>query len=329
MLWRLTGGQLHATDPSNASRTSLCALQTAAWDDELCALFGVPRELLPVIKPTAGGFGAVAADLLGEEIPILAVAGDQQAALFGQCGFTSDVAKNTYGTGLFLMMNVGARPVASERLLSTIAWKTAGKTEYALEGSVFVGGAAVQWLRDGLGLIKTAPEVEALARSVPDSGGVTFVPALTGLGAPHWDPDARGAFFGLTRGTQRGHLARAALEAMALQTVDVVREMEEACGKKLTRLQVDGGACGNDLLLQIQADLLGVPVERPAIRETTALGAAALAGIEAGLWADREAFAAQRKVDKVFEPALPEAERDKTHGRWRWALQRTLTSGKR
>ncbi|MBI4423943.1 MAG: glycerol kinase GlpK [Elusimicrobia bacterium] len=324
-LWKLTGGQVHATDPSNASRTLLCSLGTASWDDDLCALFGVPRALLPAILPTVGAFGTTAADLVGSEIPILAVAGDQQASLFGQSGFTPDVAKNTYGTGLFVMVNTGVAIPVSDRLLSTIAWTVSGQTEYALEGSVFVGGAAVQWLRDGLGLVKGAAEIEALARSVPDSGGVTFVPALAGLGAPHWDPEARGAVFGLTRGTQKGHLARAALEAMAFQTLDVVREMERATGRPMRRLQVDGGACANDLLLQVQADLLGIPVERPAVRETTAVGVAGLAGLAAGLWPDRQAFASTRKIDKVFEPALAASERERAAQRWRWALERTLT----
>ncbi|MBI4347656.1 MAG: glycerol kinase GlpK [Elusimicrobia bacterium] len=326
ILWKLTGGQVFATDPSNASRTLLCSLERADWDDELCSLFGVPRDLLAAIKPTSSDFGVTAPDLIGVEIPILAVAGDQQASLFGQGGFTPEVAKNTYGTGLFLMGHTGSKPVLSEKLLSTIAWSTPSGVEYAIEGSVFVGGAAVQWLRDGLGLVKTAAEVEAVAKSVADSAGVTFVPALTGLGAPYWDADARGAFFGLTRGTQRGHMARAALEAMAFQTVDVVREMERATGRPLKKLQVDGGACGNDLLLQIQADLLGIAVERPAIRETTALGAAGLAGVAAGLWPDREAFASRRKLDRAFEPAMSASERERAVGRWRWAVERTLST---
>ncbi len=326
ILWKLTGGQVFATDPSNASRTLLCNLEKGAWDDDLCSLFAVPREMLPEIKPTVADFGVTAPDLLGVEIPIVAVAGDQQASLFGQGGFTPDVAKTTYGTGLFLMAHTGQKPAFSEKLLSTIAWSVGGCTEYALEGSVFVGGAAVQWLRDGLGLVKSAAEVESVAKTVPDTAGVTFVPALTGLGAPYWDADARGAFFGLTRGTQRGHLARAALEAMAFQTVDVVREMERATGRPLRKLQVDGGACGNDLLLQTQADLLGIAVERPVVRETTALGVAGLAGVAAGLWPDRDAFASRRKLDRIFEPQWSPSERDRACQRWRWAVERTLSS---
>ncbi|MBI5200831.1 MAG: glycerol kinase GlpK [Elusimicrobia bacterium] len=326
ILWKLTGGQVFATDSSNASRTLLCNIEKAAWDDELCSLFGVAREMLPEIKPTLSDFGVTAPDLLGVEIPIVAVAGDQQASLFGQGGFTPDVAKNTYGTGLFLMGHTGTKPAFSEKLLSTIAWSSGGVVEYAIEGSVFVGGAAVQWLRDGLGLVKSAAEVESVAKTVPDSAGVVFVPALTGLGAPYWDADARGAFFGLTRGTQRGHLARAALEAMAFQTVDVVREMERATGRPLRKLQVDGGACANDLLLQIQSDLLGIAVERPAVRETTALGAAGLAGVACRLWPDRNAFASRRKLDRVFEPQSNPSERDRAYQRWRWAVDRTLSS---
>ncbi len=324
LIWKLTGGKRHATDASNASRTLLYSL-SGSWDPELCRTFGVPEAILPSVQETTGHFGDLSPELFGASLPILAVAGDQQASLFAQGGFTPEVAKNTYGTGLFLMTNAGAAPVLSERLLTTIAWRISGATEYALEGSVFVGGAAVQWLRDGLGFFKSSPEIEALAGGVADSGGVTFVPALTGLGAPYWDPGARGAFFGLTRGSTRAHLARATLEAMALQTVDVVREMERTTGRALKRLQVDGGACSNDLLMQIQADLLGIPVERYVVRETTALGAAALAGIEAGVWPDRGAFLAHRAVDRVFEPRLPSSARESAYGRWKDAVGRTLS----
>ena len=273
LMWKLTGGAAHVTDASNASRTMLCNLHTGDWDEELLQLFGVPRAILPAVRGSSEIYGEATGPLAG--IPIAGLAGDQQAALFGQVCTRPGMVKNTYGTGCFMLMHTGAQPVASRhQLLTTIAWRIGGRTEYALEGSVFIAGAAIQWLRDGLGLIKSARDVEALAASVPDTGGVYFVPAFAGLGAPHWDAYARGAIAGLTRGTTAAHLARAALESIAFQSADLVRAMEADSGIALRELRVDGGACVNNLLMQFQADLLGVPVARPKVFETTALGAA-------------------------------------------------------
>ncbi len=322
LLWRLTGGAVHATDVTNASRTLLFDLHTLAWDEALLDLFGVPAGALPEVRPSAGLFGATDPTLFGRPIPITGVAGDQQAALFGQACLAPGMAKNTYGTGAFAVMHVGARPVLGDGVLATVAWQLGGQpAEYALEGSIFVAGAAVQWLRDGLGLIGNAAEVEALATSVPDAGGVTFVPALTGLGAPYWDPHARGVIGGLTRGTTRAHLARAALEAIAFQTRDALAAMAAASGIPVRELRVDGGAAGNDLLLQLQADLLDAPVVRPRITETTALGAAWLAGVGAGLFTPKE-LPGQWAEERRFLPSLAAADRNARCRGWARAVAR-------
>ncbi|HTU03003.1 MAG TPA: glycerol kinase GlpK, partial [Candidatus Sulfotelmatobacter sp.] len=272
LLWKLTGGRVHATDVSNASRTLLAALGTGEWDDELTRALRIPREVLPEIRPSSGIFGEIEAIAALRGVPVAGIAGDQQAALFGQGCFKAGMAKNTYGTGCFMLMNTGSRPVASRnRLLTTIAWRIGGRTEYALEGSVFVGGAVVQWLRDGLGLISRSSDVEALAARVPDSGGVAIVPAFAGLGAPYWDPAARGAIVGVTRGTTAAHLARAALESIAFQTADLIAAMEADSGRRIRELRVDGGASVNDALMQFQSDLIRAAVVRPRVTETTAL----------------------------------------------------------
>ena len=303
LVWNLTGGAVHVTDASNASRTLLFDLARGDWDDELCALFDVPREVLPRVVPSSGVCAETTLD--GARIPIAGIAGDQQAALFGQACLAPGLAKNTYGTGCFLLLNTGRTPVASRNnLVTTVAWQRNGVLDYALEGSVFIGGAVVQWLRDGLQIIRSAAEVEALARSVPDNGGVFLVPAFAGLGAPHWDAYARGAVFGLTRGATGGHLARAALESIALQSADVLDAMQRDASVTLAELRVDGGAAANDLLMQIQADVLGVPVVRPRVLETTALGAAYLAGLATGYWKSDDDVRANWQVDRRFEPAL-------------------------
>jgi glycerol kinase len=303
LLWNLTGGAVHATDSSNASRTLLFNLHTRAWDDELLECLRIPRAVLPEVRDSSGDFGRAVAGTAVAGAALAGVAGDQQAALFGQACFQPGMAKNTYGTGCFLLLHTGAQPVVSQnRLLTTIAWTIGGRTEYALEGSVFIGGAVVQWLRDGLGLIRSAADVEALAASVPDADGVVLVPAFSGLGAPHWDAYARGTITGITRGTTAAHLARAALDAIAHQSGEVLRAMERDAGVALRELRVDGGACANNLLMQIQADLLGTPVVRPANIETTALGAACLAGLATGFWSNRDELAAQWRVDRRFEP---------------------------
>ena len=289
LLANLTQGKVHATDPSNASRTLLYNIHTKDWDDELLALLNIPRSILPKVQPSAGFFGI--SEGLIEGIPIHGIAGDQQAALFGQACFEEGMAKNTYGTGCFLLMNTGSQGVPSSHgLLTTVAWQIGDEYTYALEGSVFIGGAVIQWLRDGLEIILKAEESEALARSVPDSGGVSFVPAFTGLGAPYWDPHARGAILGLTRGTTKAHIARAALEAIALQSADILRAMEQDAQTTLQALKVDGGAVSNELLLEIQANVLGTPVIRTKCLETTAWGAACLAGLSAGIWANKRAI---------------------------------------
>lgn len=324
LLWQLTGGAVHATDVSNASRTLLLNLHTLAWDDELLALFNVPRAVLPQVVPSSALLGQTRADLLGAPVPITGIAGDQQAATFGQACFAAGMAKNTYGTGCFMLMNVGAAPQPSaNRLLATALWQRAGAPAvYALEGSVFVGGAVVQWLRDGLQLFGRAEEVEALAAQVPDSGGVMLVPAFTGLGAPYWDAQARGLMIGMTRGTTRAHVARAALESIALQSADVLAAMQKDAQQPITQLRVDGGAARNDLLMQMQADLSGVPVVRPRVNETTALGAAYLAGLATGVWASQEEIAALWQVDRRFEPAIDEDARAERLTRWQRAVQR-------
>jgi len=323
LLWNLTGGALHLTDPSNASRTMLFNIETGDWDDELLALLNVPREVLPEVRSSSEIYGNTAAGLFDSPIAIGGVAGDQQAALFGQNCFTRGLAKNTYGTGCFMLMNLGPKPAPSRHhLLTTVAWQTNGETDYALEGSVFIGGAVVQWLRDGLGLIKSSADVEALAASVPDSGGVYLVPAFAGLGAPHWDQYARGSIAGLTRGTTAAHLARAALEGIAFQVADVLEVMREDSGLAVNELRVDGGASANNLLLQIQSDILGVPVVRPKVVETTALGAAYLAGLASGFWKTRAEVQKAWQVDRVFEPSKSADEVAQRRARWAEALNR-------
>jgi glycerol kinase len=322
LLWRLSGGQAHVTDVTNASRTLLFDLHERAWSDELCKLFGVPRALLPEVRPSLGPLAATKGVAgLPDGVPISGVAGDQQAALFGQGCVAPGDAKCTYGTGSFLLMNVGDKPVISRnRLVGTVAWQIGARATYALEGSVFVAGALVQWLRDGLQIIGSAPEIEGLAASVPDSGGVTIVPALSGLGAPHWRPDARGLITGLTRGTTRGHIARAALEAIALQTVELVQAMTDDAGRALTSLRVDGGATANNLLMQIQADLLGVPIQRPAMVELTALGAARLAAQGIGLSPAGQAPPVDESRVTVFSPRMKPADRQSALARWKGAV---------
>ena len=369
LIWNLTQGAVHATDPSNASRTLLFNIHTNRWDDELLALLNIPRAVLPEVRPSSGTFGDAVID--GVAVPIAGDAGDQQAALFGQGCHSPGMAKNTYGTGCFLLLNTGGVAVASKNnLLTTTAWQLSaplppggggaggegergaqssvggnpstpspqppafagagttppgggGQPQYALEGSVFIGGAVVQWLRDGLRAIKTAADVEALAAEVPDAGGVYLVPAFAGLGAPHWDPYARGAMFGLTRGTGITHIARAALESIAFQSADVLTAMEKDAGLKLTELRVDGGATANNLLMQIQADLLGVPVVRPKVLETTALGAAYLAGLAVGFWQDAGEIARNWQVDRVFEPTLSRDRATEMMAGWAKAVERS------
>jgi glycerol kinase len=326
LIWNLTQGAVHATDPSNASRTMLYNIRTGDWDDELLQLFGVPRSLMPRILPSSGMFGESHSSVLPQRIQIAGVAGDQQAALFGQACFAPGLAKNTYGTGCFLLQNTGQRAVASRNsLLTTVAWQCDGSTDYALEGSVFIGGAVVQWLRDGLGLIRTSEEVERLAASVPDNGGVFMVPAFAGLGAPHWDPYARGLVIGLTRGTTAAHLARAALEGIAYQTADLVDAMNADSGIALMELRVDGGASHNRLLMQVQADLLGVPVVRAANAETTALGAAYLAGLATGVYKSRDEIASQWNMGERFEPKVSRDEASARRMRWSKAVERAKT----
>ena len=323
MLWRLTGGRVHATEPSNAARTLCFDIEKLAWDGELLAALGVPAALFPEVRPTAGVFGETqGGGVLPAGIPITGIAGDQQAALFGQNCLDPGSAKNTYGTGCFLLMNTGARPVASTQgLVTTVAWQLGDAVTYALEGSVFIAGAAVQWLRDGLGIIAQAAETHALATSVADTGGVYLVPAFVGLGAPYWDPYARGALVGLTRGTGRAHLARAALEAIAYQSRDVLDAMGADAGAPVRALRVDGGAAANDFLCQFQADMLGVEVHRPAVTETTGLGAAYLAGVGAGLWKPGE-LAARWRLDRRFTPSVSPAARDAAYRGWRRAVER-------
>jgi glycerol kinase len=321
LVWQLTDGRRHVTDPSNASRTLLFDIHCGAWDDELLGLLDIPRSLLPEVVPSSGPVASCARELFGAEIAIAGIAGDQQAATFGQACFTEGMAKNTYGTGCFMLMNTGSTATASTRgLLTTVAWDIGGGIVFALEGSVFMAGAITQWLRDGLGIIRSTGEIEALAGSVPDSGGVVMVPAFSGLGAPWWDPGARGTLLGMTRGTSHAHIARAALDAIALQSADLAGAMVADSGIALAELRVDGGAARNNLLMQLQADLLGVPVVRPVVTETTALGAAYLAGIGVGLWADEEEVAAQWRLERRFEPGISAAERAETSDRWRAAV---------
>jgi glycerol kinase len=321
LIWNLTGGASHVTDASNASRTLLYDLDRGDWDDELLALFDVPRAVLPRVVPSSGICAETTID--GARVPIAGIAGDQQAALFGQACLTPGLAKNTYGTGCFLLLNTGEDRVASSNnLVTTVAWRRAGRDAFALEGSVFIGGAVVQWLRDGLGIIRSAPEVEALAASVPDNGGVFLVPAFAGLGAPHWDAYARGSVFGLTRGATGAHIARAALESIALQSADVLRAMERDASITLSELRVDGGAAANDLLMQIQADVLGVPVVRPKVLETTALGAAYLAGLATGYWPGDDDIRRNWQVDRRFEPAMSRDQAQSLRAGWDKAVTR-------
>jgi glycerol kinase len=330
LLWRLTGGSaasgaVHVTDVSNASRTLILDIHRLDWDDELLDIVGVPRAVLPEVRPSSGVLGETAPALFGRPIPIAALAGDQQAATFGQACFAPGQAKNTYGTGAFLLMNTGTEVSASSHgLLSTVGWQLAPgePATYALEGSVFSAGSAVQWLRDGLGLIDRSEDVEALAASVPDTGGAYLVPAFTGLGAPYWDPDARGTIVGLTRGTTRAHIARATLESIALQVADVLEAMAADAEATVETLRVDGGAAANDLLLQLQADLLGVPVERPVVAETTALGAAYLAGLAVGYWRDQAEIESNWALDRRFQPAMPDDRRRTLIDGWHRAVER-------
>jgi len=322
LLWRLTGGAVHATDATNASRTMLYDIHACDWDDGLLKLFNIPRAVLPEVRDSAGAFGATKADILGAAVPIGGIAGDQQAALVGQACFSPGMMKSTYGTGAFMLVNTGSEAVASRnRLLTTVAYRLGGETTYALEGSVFIAGAAVQWLRDGLGIIEAAPDIEALATSVPDAGGVTVVPAFTGLGAPYWDPDARGAVLGITRDTGRPQIARATLDAVCLQTRDLIEAMR-ADGSDPKSLRVDGGMAVNDALMQRLADLLGLQVTRPHVTETTALGAAALAGLGVGLYGSLETIAARWAEDRTFAPALGEKARAAAYAIWKDAVAR-------
>lgn len=322
LIWKLTKGKVHVTDETNASRTMLFNIHTREWDDELLNALHVPRSMLPTAKSSSEVYGETAVGTL-EGLPIAGIAGDQQAALFGQMCSKPGMAKNTYGTGCFMLMNTGTEAVPSKNnLLTTIAWRKNNITEYALEGSVFVAGAVVQWLRDGLGLIRTAPEVETLAASVPDNGGVYLVPAFVGLGAPHWDAYARGAILGLTRGSTSAHIARAALEGIAFQVADLMTAMVSDSTIKLAELRVDGGACSNNLLMQTQADLLGVPVVRAANPETTAMGSAYLAGLAVGFYKSTDEIASQWASDRTFEPKIGEDERQKLRAGWNKALER-------
>ena len=321
LVWKLTGGRSHFTDASNASRTLLFDIARGDWNDELLDVLRVPRAMLPRVVASGDRVAITDADVMGAAIPVAGIAGDQQAALFGQRCTAPGRVKNTYGTGCFMLMHTGTRiPESKHSLLSTVAWQREGRTEYALEGSVFVAGAAVQWLRDGLGIISSAAEVEGLAKTVPDNGGVSFVPAFTGLGAPHWDPFARGTLCGLTRGTTRGHIARAALEGIALQTADILDCMQADAGVPLRELRVDGGATRNDLLMQFQADVLGVPVVRSTGTESTALGAAFLAGRAVGFWPDDASLDALWQVERVFEPSMSAEQVHSLKAQWRKAI---------
>ena len=322
LLWKLTEGRVHATDPSNACRTMLFNIHKGDWDEKLLRLFEVPREMLPEVRSSSEVFGHTT--LLGGEIPIAGIAGDQSAALFGQMCHRPGMVKNTYGTGCFMLMHTGDKPMVSRNnLLTSVAWKINGKTEYALEGSIFIAGAVVQWLRDGLRIIRKSADIETLAAEVPDSGGVVVVPAFAGLGAPHWDAWARGLMIGLTRGTTSAHVARAALESIAFQVTDVLNAMQADAGLKVRELRVDGGAAANNLLMQFQADLLNVPVVRPQVLETTALGAAYLAGLAVGFWKNKRDIDSQWKADARFTPGMKNAERETKMRRWERALERS------
>jgi len=324
LVYNLTGGKVHATDPSNASRTMLYNIHSGAWDDELLRLFDVPRVVLPEVRSSSEVYGHTDRGLFSHPVPVAGIAGDQQAALFGQLGTEPGVVKNTYGTGCFMLLNTGTEAVRStNNLLTTVAWKIGDRITYALEGSVFIGGAVVQWLRDGLGLIEQSSDVEALAGSVEDNGGVYLVPAFAGLGAPHWDQYARGTIVGLTRGTTAGHVARAAVEAIAFQTLDILTAMEADAGRPVEELRVDGGAATNDTLMQFQSDILRVPLLRPKIVETTALGAAYLAGLGVGFWSDINEIRSHWQMDREFRPAMAVQNVDRLLTGWRRALDRS------
>jgi glycerol kinase len=325
LLWRLTRGTLHITDVTNASRTLLFNIHTMAWDDELLRILDVPRAMLPEVRSSSEVYGETDPAIFGSPVPIAGIAGDQQAALFGQACFEPGAAKNTYGTGCFMLLNTGETPVPSQKgLLTTVAWQVNGKTSYALEGAVFIAGAAVQWIRDGLKAIQSSAEVEALMQQVPDTDGVYLVPAFVGLGAPYWDPRARGIIVGLTRNSSIAHVARAAVDAMAYQTRDVLQVMQEEADLALTTLKVDGGAAANAMLLQFQADLLGVPVRRPVVAETTALGAAYLAGLAVGYWDGFDDVRRNWALDREFAPERPRAEMDRLYAGWTKAVSRSL-----
>jgi len=324
LVYRLTNGTVHCTDVSNASRTMLFDIRDGAWDEEFLELFDVPRSMLPEVVDSSGVAGTTSGDLLGAEVPIAGIVGDQQAALFGQLCTRPGMVKNTYGTGCFMLVETGAQPVTSRsNLLTTVAWRRAGRPmQYALEGSVFIAGAAVQWLRDGLGIIDSAPAVNDLARTVPDSGGVMVVPAFVGLGAPHWDPSARGTIVGITRGTTAAHIARATLEGIAFQVADVLEAMESDMGRKVVELHVDGEAAASDLLMQMQADVLGAKVLRPRITEMTALGAAYLAGLAVGVWEDTDAVSEHWQLDRAFQPTTEDTQRRRLRAEWLRAVER-------
>jgi glycerol kinase len=323
LVWQLTSGRLHVTDPSNASRTMLYDIKAGKWDEELLRLLRVPASVLPEVRASSEVYGEVTTSLGLAGTKVAGIAGDQQAALFGQMCVAPGLTKNTYGTGCFMLQNTGERaPASRHQLLTTVAWRRDGRTQYALEGSVFIGGAVVQWLRDGLGIIKSSADVEALATSVPDNGGVYLVPAFAGLGAPHWDAYARGTLVGLTRGTSAAHVARAALEAIAYQSADLLDAMQKDAGVALSELRVDGGAARNDLLMQFQADVIGVPVVRPEVTETTALGAAYLAGLAVGFWKTTDEIAHQWRAERRFEPSMPAAEARALRARWTRAVER-------
>ena len=326
LVWRLTRGEVHCTDVTNASRTMLFNINTLQWDDDLLKLLDIPRSMMPEVKSSSEVYGHTKTTIFAHEVPIAGIAGDQQSALFGQMCLTPGSIKNTYGTGCFVMLNIGDKPLLSKNnLLTTVAWKIGDEVKYALEGSIYVGGSVVQWLRDGLGFIKSSSEVEELASSVPDSGGVYFVPALTGLAAPYWDQYARGTIVGITRGTTRAHIARAALDGIAFQTYDIAQAMARDLGAPLTELKVDGGASRNNLLMQFQSNLLGIPVVRPKITETTALGTAYLAGLAVGFWKNIDEIKSQWQVERTFNPVPENEEIENAKKGWQDAIQRTLT----
>jgi glycerol kinase len=325
LVWKLTGGEKHLTDASNASRTMLFDIHDLKWDDNLLEIFEIPREILPEVRSSSEIYGEISGIEELKNIPIAGIAGDQQAALFGQMCFEKGLSKNTYGTGCFMLQNIGTKAAESKnKLLTTVAWQIGERAEYDLEGSVFIGGAVVQWLRDSLGIIENSGDVEALANSLTDNGGVYFVPAFVGLGAPHWNQDARGLIVGLTRGTGKAHIARAAVESICYQTADLTEAMRADSSIGLRELRVDGGASRNDSLLQLQADVLQIPVIRPKITETTALGAAYLAGLAVGFWRTKEELAQHWQIDKRFEPQMPREKADELKARWREAVERAL-----